>query len=306
MKRVTKSHIPAINVPARIQNPNKNDVARTSKADVRRGRPIGFKDKNPRKRKIEKVDMNASAPEKVHNNNNDVIVGKYALEKEHDNENETSENKIENENDFEISINYVCTGKLWNWKSKDIDDIFAFSIACEIMNEIDDPDPRSVIECQHRPDWSKWKDAIDIELNLLRKRKVFGPIIEIPMRVKPVEYKWVFVRKRNEKNEIVRYKARLVAQGFSQKHGIDYEVTYSPVMDSITFRYLIGLSVSYKVDMHLMDFVTTYLYGSLDSHIYMKISEGFKMLEKEKPREMYAIKLQKITIWVKSEITCYA
>ena len=39
-----------------------------------------------------------------------------------------------------------------------------------------------------------------------------------------VRYKWVFVRKKNEKNEFTRYKTRLVAQGFLQKPGIDYEV----------------------------------------------------------------------------------
>jgi uncharacterized protein YfaS (alpha-2-macroglobulin family) len=43
---------------------------------------------------------------------------------------------------------------------------------------------------------------------------------------------WVFVRKCNEKNEIVRYKARLVAQGFFQKPNIDYEETYSPVVNA--------------------------------------------------------------------------
>ena len=81
------------------------------------------------------------------------------------------------------------------------------------------------------------------ELDSLNKRNVFGSIIPMPKTVKPVGYKWVFVRKRNEKNEIIRYKARLVAQGFSQRPGIDYDETYSPVMDAITFRYLISLTV---------------------------------------------------------------
>ena len=48
------------------------------------------------------------------------------------------------------------------------------------------------------------------------KRDVFGPVVQTPKGVKPVGYKWVFVRKLNENNEIIRYKARLVAQGFSQ------------------------------------------------------------------------------------------
>ncbi|CAM8980113.1 unnamed protein product [Rhodiola kirilowii] len=55
---------------------------------------------------------------------------------------------------------------------------------------------------------------METELDSLNKRKVFGPIVLTPKGVKPVGYKWVFVRKRNEKNEIARYKARLVAQGF--------------------------------------------------------------------------------------------
>jgi len=81
--------------------------------------------------------------------------------------------------------------------------------------------------------------------------------------VRPVGYKWVFVRKRNKKNEIVRYKTRLVAQDFSQRPRIDYEETYSPVIDAITFRYLINLAVSKILEMRLMNVVTTYLYRLL-------------------------------------------
>ncbi|WJZ93913.1 hypothetical protein VitviT2T_012812 [Vitis vinifera] len=99
---------------------------------------------------------------------------------------------------------------------------------------------------------------------------------------------------RNENNEIIRYKARLVAQGFSQRPGIDYEETYSPVMDAITFRFLISLAVSEGLDMRLMDVITAYLYGSMDNDIYMKIPEGFKLPDaNKKPRIMYSIKLQR-------------
>ena len=70
-----------------------------------------------------------------------------------------------------------------------------------------------------------------------------------------------------------------MAQGFSQRPRIDYEETYSPVMDAITFRYLISLEVSEGLDMRLMDVVTTYLYGSLDANVYMKIPKGFTFPE---------------------------
>ena len=107
----------------------------------------------------------------------------------------------------------------------------------------------------------------------------------------PVGYKWVFVRKHNKKNEIIRYKVQLVAQGFSQRPNIDYEETYSPVMDAIAFKFFISLVVTENLDMCLMDVVTAYLYGSLDN---MKIPEGYKMPEayNSKSRNMYSIKLQ--------------
>ena len=53
------------------------------------------------------------------------------------------------------------------------------------------------------------------ELNSLTKWEVFGPVVYIPEDVKSIGYKWVFVQKNNENNEIIRYKVRLVAQGFS-------------------------------------------------------------------------------------------
>ncbi|KAI5334241.1 hypothetical protein L3X38_024374 [Prunus dulcis] len=65
-------------------------------------------------------------------------------------------------------------------------------------------------------------------------------------------------------------------------------------MDAITFRYLISLAVSEKLDMRLMDVVTAYLYGELDANIYMKVPEGLKLAESNtKSQDMYSIKLRR-------------
>jgi hypothetical protein len=64
---------------------------------------------------------------------------------------------------------------------------------------------------------------------------VFTDVIPRPPRIFPVEFKCVFIQKRNENNEVVRYKVRLVAQGFTQRPDNDFNETYSPVMDGITF-----------------------------------------------------------------------
>ena len=90
------------------------------------------------------------------------------------------------------------------------------------------------------------------------------------------------MRKRNENNEIIRYKARLVAQGFSQMPGVDYEETYSPVIDGVAFRFFIAMAASNKLDMQLMDVITAYLYGLFEKDIYMKIPEGYKITENTK------------------------
>jgi hypothetical protein len=70
---------------------------------------------------------------------------------------------------------------------------------------------------------------------------------------------------------VVRYKARLVAQGFTQRPGIDFNETYSPFMSGITFRYLISLAIQKRLSIQLMDVMTAYLYGLLDSDIYIHI-----------------------------------
>ena len=110
-----------------------------------------------------------------------------------------------------------------------------------------------------------------------------------PHKTFPVGFKWVFVRKQNENNEVVRYKARLVAQGFTQRPGVDFNETYSPVMGGITFRYCVSLAVQKRLYMQLMDVVTAYLYGSLDSDIYMKVPDGISIPNQGANRYMYCV-----------------
>jgi hypothetical protein len=82
-------------------------------------------------------------------------------------------------------------------------------------------------------------------------------------------------------HEVDRYRARLAAQWFTQRPDVDIEETYSLVMDDITFRYLISVAVNLDLTMKLMDVVTAYLYGNLDSEIYMKVPEGIPIPNQE-------------------------
>ena len=276
--KVMKSHIPVVNAPARIAVREEQAKMDGNPPQLKRGRPIGLKDTVLRKRRGKNQESTPEEP-------GAVLTSKElnALE-----EAQTHE-KITNPKNTENSITYC--NEIWDRNKIIIDDIFAFSVAQKIME--DDCEPQYIIECRQRQDWSKLKEAIKAELASIAKREVFGPITRIPDNVKPAGYKWVFVRKRNEKNEVVRYKAQLIAQGFSQRPGIDYDETYSHVMDMFTFRFLISLVLFEKLEMRLMDIVTAYLYGSLDSDIYMKIPEGFKMSDACTPRNLFSIKLQR-------------
>ncbi|KAL0391926.1 UNVERIFIED_CONTAM: Copia protein [Sesamum radiatum] len=218
-KKVTKSHILAENVPARLEVPEVTlTQTKASESQIRRkrGRPLGSKDANPRKRKEHIFSINHDANVSTSNVSEDKIPEDF--EEDH------KRNEQDLDDSYEMSINYAHNSLGWYRKEIKMNDIFAYSVAVEIMDE-DDNDPQTMEECQHRNDWKSWKKAIQDELDSLNKREVFGPIIPTPKGVKPVGYKWVFVRKRNEQNEVVRYKARLVAQGFTQKPGIDYTET---------------------------------------------------------------------------------
>jgi hypothetical protein len=118
-------------------------------------------------------------------------------------------------------------------------------------------------------------------------------VIRTPPKTYPIGFKCFFIWKWNENNDVVRYKARLVAQGFTKRSSIDFNETYSPVMNVITFRYLISLATQKRLSLQLMDVMTAYLYGSLDSDIYMKVPDGISVPNANIGCNMYCVKLNK-------------
>jgi hypothetical protein len=112
----------------------------------------------------------------------------------------------------EISINYTSSGEVYDCGTTIVYQCFSTIID---KNLFADPDPKTMIECKRCSNWNKRKEAIEAKLNLLKKRKVFTDVIPKPLRIFPAGFKWVFIWKRNENNEVVRYKARLVAQDFT-------------------------------------------------------------------------------------------
>ena len=80
----------------------------------------------------------------------------------------------------------------------------------------------------------------------------------------------MYKAKTGADGSIERYKARLVAQGFSQKYGMDYDETFCPVVRQESLCMLIAVSVKNGLKLHQVDVTTAFLNGTLEEEVYMK------------------------------------
>ena len=116
-----------------------------------------------------------------------------------------------------------------------------------------------------------------------------------------VSSRWVLKVKRDENGAVDRFKARLVAQGYSQMKGIDYDEVFSPVARYASVRSLLALANAHDLEIHQMDVKTAFLNGSLDCEIYMSQPEGF--VDPERPD--YVCKLKKSIYGLKQSARCW-
>lgn len=102
-------------------------------------------------------------------------------------------------------------------------------------------------------------------------------LVELPPGRKAIGCKWIFKTKEDERGNIVRHKARLVAQGFNQKYGVDFDEVFAPVAKQVTLRTLLTVASRRQMFVKHMDVKTAYLHGKLDETIYMRQPEGYSM-----------------------------
>ena len=118
---------------------------------------------------------------------------------------------------------------------------------------------------------NEWKAACERELDALNRRHIFN-LVERPKGWKVIQNHWVFDIKDDG-----RKRARLVAKGFSQVEGMDYDQVFSPVVHFETVRLIISMAALENWHMHGLDVRNAYLYGELDEEIYMEQPEGFSV-----------------------------
>ncbi|XP_038679453.1 uncharacterized mitochondrial protein AtMg00820-like [Tripterygium wilfordii] len=91
-----------------------------------------------------------------------------------------------------------------------------------------DTDPVTYDQALQDIDVESWKNAMNYEIESIYSNQIWD-LVEPPDGVKPIGYKWIYKRKRGVDRKVETFKARIVAKGYTQKEGIDYEETFLSV-----------------------------------------------------------------------------
>ena len=178
---------------------------------------------------------------------------------------------------------------------------FAVTDSCYVASLTSDADePKTYKQATNGQNFRQWKNAMDDEYNSLKVNKTWE-LVPRPSNQNVIGCRWLYKLKRGVDGSITRYKSRLVAQGYSQTEGIDYEEVFAPVARAATIRALLSFANSNNLEVHQMDVKTAFLHGVLDCDLYMEQPEGY--VDPEYPD--YVCKLIKGLYGLKQAAKCW-
>ncbi|CAJ2668515.1 unnamed protein product [Trifolium pratense] len=120
-----------------------------------------------------------------------------------------------------------------------------------------------------------WKIAMKEELSQFEKNEVWK-LVPAPADHSIIGTRWVFRNKMDENGKVIRNKARLVAQGYNQQEGIDYDETFAPVARLEAIRILLAYASHKCLKLFQMDVKSAFLNGFLNEEVYVHQPPGFK------------------------------
>ncbi|MCH79438.1 gag-pol polyprotein [Trifolium medium] len=137
-----------------------------------------------------------------------------------------------------------------------------------------------------RPD-ECWIEAMQEELNQFKRSEVWD-LVPRPERTNVIGTKWILKNKSDEYGVVTRNKARLVAQGYTQVEGLDFDETFAPVARLESIRLLLGLTCILKFKLFQMDVKSAFLNGYLHEEVYVEQPKGF--IDPTFPNHVYKLK----------------
>ncbi|GJX91942.1 ribonuclease H-like domain, reverse transcriptase, RNA-dependent DNA polymerase [Tanacetum coccineum] len=114
----------------------------------------------------------------------------------------------------------------------------------------------------------KWIEAMKVELDSINKNNTWE-LTTLPKGHKAIGLKWVFKTKKDANGNIIKHKAILVAKGYIQDHGIDFEEVFAPVGRMETIRLLLTIAANNKWEVHHLDVKSAFLHGDLKEEVYV-------------------------------------
>ena len=103
--------------------------------------------------------------------------------------------------------------------------------------------PAGPAEARGLPDWPEWKGAIEGELDSIAEKGTYT-LVDLPPDANVIGTRWVLSKKFDADGHLVKHKARLVAKGYTQQYGLDYQQTFSPVVNAASLRLLLAISAN--------------------------------------------------------------
>lgn len=153
---------------------------------------------------------------------------------------------------------------------------FVCNVCFNVNSICEEPliEPGTFKEAMASKDSEKWRKAMDNEISSLKDNETWE-MVDLPKGRKSIPCKWVYRIKTGPDGSIEKYKARLVIKGYSQRKGLDYEETFSPVAKTSTIRAVLSIAAQENLSISQFDVSTAFLYGKLKEEIYMKPPEGY-------------------------------
>ncbi|GJX51134.1 putative ribonuclease H-like domain-containing protein [Tanacetum coccineum] len=132
--------------------------------------------------------------------------------------------------------------------------------------------PKKVIHALKDPSWI---EAMQEELLQFKLQEVWT-LVDLPNRKRAIGTKWVFRNKKDERGIVIRNKARLVAQGYTQEEGIDYDEVFAPVARIEAIRLFLAYASFKDFVVYQMDVKSAFLYGKIEEEVYVCQPPGFE------------------------------
>ncbi|GJU17316.1 putative ribonuclease H-like domain-containing protein, partial [Tanacetum coccineum] len=133
---------------------------------------------------------------------------------------------------------------------------------------------------------NSWVQAMQEELLQFKLQQVWV-LVDLPHGMKVIGTKWVYKNKRDERGVVVINKARLVAQGYTQEEGIDYDEVFAPVARIEAIGLFLAFASFMGFIVYQMDVKSAFLYGTIDEEVYVSQPPGF--VDPDHPKKVYKV-----------------